>query len=222
MYFMNKTDIGKKLRAWLIQKFGSISEGARLLEISPNALSTNYFSGKSYPGGELLARLKEFGCDINWLLSDDFETSVSEPRDNIRRRGSLGSGIVSIPILGTIPAGKGADYYQHDWPEYFPMDFNPSIHFCLKVDEENGLSMMPVIMPGDIVLCNRNPKLIKDGSLVAVRYEETKAAIKKIQIQEEFKGGPLLLVSANPAVVPMVIPRKNVNEIYKVVAIFKK
>lgn len=201
---------GEKLKKFGVNKFGSVNLFAEAIGMKAPGLY-DYFNDKSVPGGEILKKLLKMGCDINWLLGIDQIEAKGKSRYSR-----------NIPILGTIPAGKGADYNQHDWPEYFSLDFDPSTHFCLKVDEENGLSMMPVIVPGDVVLCNRNPKLIKDGSIVAVRYEETKAAIKKIQIQEEFKGGPLLLVSANPAVVPMVILRKNVNEIYKVVAIFKK
>lgn len=206
--------IGKRIRQWLINNYGSVSDGAKILAISPNALSTNYFSGKSFPGGELLSRLVELGCNMNWLLSEE----VTQPMDT---EGIIMPNIMSFPVLGTIPAGR-ADYNPHDWPEYFSLDFNKETHFCLKIDEENGYSMMPVIEPGDVILCNRHSKLIKNGDIVAVRYDEGRAAVKKIIIQEDTKGGPLFLSSSNPSVVPMIIPRKRVNEIYKVVAIFKR
>lgn len=65
---MNKKEIGIRIREFLITKFGKLSLGAEKLEISPQNLN-KYLNGKFVPGGEIISKLGEMGCDINWLLN---------------------------------------------------------------------------------------------------------------------------------------------------------
>jgi transcriptional regulator with XRE-family HTH domain len=62
--------IGEKLRFFAENKFGSISKLAELLGMKPPSLYV-YLNNESIPGGEILKKLKDLGCDINWLLSED-------------------------------------------------------------------------------------------------------------------------------------------------------
>ena len=55
----------------------------------------NYYDGTSVPGGEILAKLGQLGCDINWLL-------------NGTRSGSLVDEIFS----GTYIREKKVTYYE--------------------------------------------------------------------------------------------------------------
>lgn len=59
----------KKLRIFA-EKFGSISALANALGIAQPSLS-RYLSGEVRPGLDLIMKLKDLGCDINWLLSED-------------------------------------------------------------------------------------------------------------------------------------------------------
>lgn len=65
---MDKKEIGNRIREFLVTKFGKLSMGAEKLEISPQNLN-KYLNGKFVPGGELISKLGEMGCDINWLLN---------------------------------------------------------------------------------------------------------------------------------------------------------
>jgi transcriptional regulator with XRE-family HTH domain len=62
--------IGEKIRFFAENKGISLSELARLLGMKPQSLQV-YLSGKSLPGSEILMKLRDLGCDINWLLSED-------------------------------------------------------------------------------------------------------------------------------------------------------
>lgn len=62
-------NIGEKIRIFAENKGFSLAELAELLGMKPQSLQV-YVSGKSNPGSEILTKLKDLGCDINWLLSD--------------------------------------------------------------------------------------------------------------------------------------------------------
>lgn len=62
--------IGDKIRLFAEAKGLSLAQLADLLGMKPQSLQV-YISGKSNPGAEILQKLKNLGCDINWLLSDD-------------------------------------------------------------------------------------------------------------------------------------------------------
>jgi transcriptional regulator with XRE-family HTH domain len=53
----------------LIGKFGSIGEAAKALGKEPENIYSNYLSGKSLPGAEILLSLMIRGCDLIWLLT---------------------------------------------------------------------------------------------------------------------------------------------------------
>lgn len=62
-------DFVEKLRIFA-ENFGSISALAEALGIAQPSLS-RYLSGEVKPGLDFIMKLKDLGCDINWLLSDD-------------------------------------------------------------------------------------------------------------------------------------------------------
>jgi len=60
-----------------------------------------YLNNESIPGGEILKKLQDLGCDINWLLSDDdkpppetnelLKAKIKElEEENERLRASIG------------------------------------------------------------------------------------------------------------------------------------
>jgi transcriptional regulator with XRE-family HTH domain len=62
--------IGEKLRKFGIEKFGSVKTFAEALGMKPPTLQV-YLRGISEPGANILRKLKNLGCDINWLLSEE-------------------------------------------------------------------------------------------------------------------------------------------------------
>jgi transcriptional regulator with XRE-family HTH domain len=65
---LDKKEIAKRFKQYLIEKYGSIEKGAEAINKSSQSLRSNYLSGNSLPGAELISDLIKDGCDINWLL----------------------------------------------------------------------------------------------------------------------------------------------------------
>ena len=63
-------NFGEKLKLFAKKNFGSLTTLAKNLGMSIGHLS-QYVNGVNKPGLDFLLKLKELGCDINWLLSDD-------------------------------------------------------------------------------------------------------------------------------------------------------
>jgi transcriptional regulator with XRE-family HTH domain len=92
-------NIGEKIRIFAENKGFSLVELAELLGMKPQSLQV-YLSGKSNPGSEILMKLKNLGCDINWLLTDDdkpppptiYENRIKELEQEIQLlRDSIGN-----------------------------------------------------------------------------------------------------------------------------------
>lgn len=129
---------------------------------------------------------------------------------------------VSYPILGQIPAGLAEVKENNDWPEYSDLYYDPRKHFWLQIDEEYGFSMNPFLKSGDLILCAVPPFKLKDGDLVAVRWDKTKGALKLYK--EKIVGNDKLIVLAsyNASESPIILKQNEVEQIYKVVNIKKK
>ncbi len=122
-------------------------------------------------------------------------------------------------IEATVPAGDGEMVLYDDWFESDVLDYNPNDHVFIRVDEEFGHSMMPLVSPGDLVLISFSAKP-KNGDLVAARWDETKGALK---IYQELPHDPstIILLSYNQAT-PVIPIQKRSSRIYKVVLLKKQ
>ena len=65
---MNKQEVALRLRRFGTTCCGTMRAFAQELDMTPAALSSSYLSGRSIPGGEILAKCFLLGCDVNWLL----------------------------------------------------------------------------------------------------------------------------------------------------------
>lgn len=67
-----KTQISKRFKEFGQQKFGSergwMARFAEALAMDPGALR-NYLIGDRIPGSRMQSKLREFGCDIEWLMT---------------------------------------------------------------------------------------------------------------------------------------------------------
>jgi hypothetical protein len=204
---LDKKKIGQRLKSFLYGNFKSLDEAARFLETTANSLRNSYFNGKSLPGADVLSKVMQKGCDLNWLLYGKYITP-EETNPPIEYR-----------VEGRLPAGDGESVDLSEWWESEVIDYSPDDHVFIQVDKEFGYSMMPLIAPGDLVLISFSQKA-RHGDLVAARWDATKGAIK---ILNENLSDPSLVVltSYNQAVEPIFIKRNNVR-LYKIVLIKKK
>lgn len=203
--------IGEKIRSFGLSKFNSLNEFAEAMGMKPPSLHQYLGSNaKREPGTGILIKLKKLGCDIDWLLTEKYTPLPS--KDN-----SVKYIKPQFRIEASIPAGQAEIQDLSEWSEYEDLYFDPQEHFYLKVDTEFGYSMMPLVNPGDLVLVSFSAK-VKDGDLVAARWDKTKGALK---IYKEKKKKDVVLLSYNQAVDPIFLSKDEV-EVYKVVLIKKK
>jgi transcriptional regulator with XRE-family HTH domain len=67
---LEKDNVGHRIRVFAYEKYGSIDSLAKALDIHPSSLKSNYISGKSLPGAQLLYNLMQLGCDLHWLFTN--------------------------------------------------------------------------------------------------------------------------------------------------------
>lgn len=206
-----KTLIAARLREFAYSRTDKLSDFARLLDMLPQTLNS-YLSGKITPGAELLVKLSELGCDIDWLL-----TGKPTSQEYNRHPGN-GEQKGSFRVLGTVPAGVADIQDWSDLNEFRDLQYDPDTHFYLKVDEEFGFSMMPLVNPGDYVLVSLYGK-VKHGDLVVALYDQTKGALK-IYTENVSLPGVAMLTSYNQSIPPMVFKKEDIK-VYKVVLIEK-
>lgn len=73
-------EIGLRIKEFVEKNFSSTAELARIFGKSRSYFRP-YFKGTSLPGAEILSKLAELGCDINWLLTgkEPAASQVKEP-----------------------------------------------------------------------------------------------------------------------------------------------
>lgn len=206
-----KSLIAARLREFAYSRTDKLSDFARMLEMLPQTLNS-YLSGRITPGSELLVKLSDMGCDIDWLLTGKLGNSES-PHEATpeKHRGAF-------KVLGTVPAGVADIQDWSDLNEFRDLQYDPDTHFYLKVDEEFGYSMMPMVNPGDYVLVSLYGK-VKHGDLVVALYDQTKGALK-IYTENESLPGVAMLTSYNQSIPPMLFKKEDIK-VYKVVLIEK-
>ena len=121
-----------------------------------------------------------------------------------------------LPLFGDIPAGRAE---MKEYTDYHKITFDSRRQFMLRIDEENGDSMMPLIRAGDIVVCDANAKPVA-GDIVAARWGENRGAVKILGTMQD-DPNRIFLYSSNPAG-PIFPLQRDQIALYKVIFIKKK
>ncbi|GAB4287119.1 MAG: hypothetical protein Kow0098_03200 [Ignavibacteriaceae bacterium] len=209
--------IGSRLKDFLKERFGTIADAAESLKIKREQLYP-YFNDEVIPGADFLLKLHKAGCDIVWLLTGTYADSEVKYQEIEERIVTGSHGFLEFPVLAKVPAGN-SEVKEREHPDYRDLYFDPRSHFWLEIDDEYGFSMSPTLQPGDRVLCSTTKKF-KDGDIVAVRWDKTKGAIKVLVMNPEVKD-TVTLDSINSAERPIIVKKKQIEQIYKVVLIWK-
>lgn len=169
---------------------------------------SNYETGYSLPDLETISLLAEyFGVSTDYLLGVSSSPKRLKDIDSNKLQRYTGNKIVTVPVLGEIPAGIPIEAIENieDYEEIVvPHSEEEKDYFCLKV---KGDSMAPSIADGDVVVCKRQPDA-ETGEIVAVYVNGYKATLKKIK---KSKDG-LTLIPINPAYDPMYYTREEVEK----------
>lgn len=122
---IDKTEVGKRLREFAKSR-GGVGKLAESLDMSIQALSGAYISGKNLPGAEVLARLIELGCDIQWLLTGSTQNlTITTKKKGVQVIGTDNQVTVTNIEDGSSQADK--DYkklqqrYDYLWDELLDM-----------------------------------------------------------------------------------------------------
>jgi phage repressor protein C with HTH and peptisase S24 domain len=153
--------------------------------------------------------------DLNWIVSG---TNTDPMILKDKQKESETIKYPEYKLESTIPAGDGDIVDLTDWYHSDVLDYDPQHHFFLKVDEQFGLSMMPLIRPGDLLLCSTRAR-VKSGDIVAAKWDKNKGAVKIASFPKNDNMN-VLLMSYNQAYEPFSVPRKQ-TKMYKVVLIKK-
>jgi len=216
--------LGNRLKQFADENFSTVGEFTKHLGINrENAY--RYFNNTVAPGSEVLIRLAQMGCDINWLLTGKVE--------NQKKQNISGIELDYVPIdeaeinkmpkfleysvFGSIPAGKGEFVDFTDWIQKMVIDYSPQSHALLVVDQEFGYSMTPIIQPGDIALFSFYGK-IHNNRPVAAKWGETKGALKIVNFNP-INPENIILLSSNSSQTPIYV-RRNEVQLYNIVAFF--
>lgn len=87
---IDKIEFGKRLKEFA-KSHGGVGKLAKTLDMSIQALSGAYISGKNLPGAEILAKLNGLGCDINWLLTGSTQNVNLKTKDIKQSAQVIGS-----------------------------------------------------------------------------------------------------------------------------------
>lgn len=128
--------VGQRLKKFAKLR-GGVSKLAELLNISQPRLS-QYISGRNQIDQDILLRIGDLGCDINWLLTGKSTNPYSiVPIEEVEKNHV--PQVLSFPILGEIPAGISEIRQYEGFFEYFDFDLDPHKHGILRIDQEFGL-----------------------------------------------------------------------------------
>lgn len=82
-----KVEISDRLKDFLRENSITNADFAKALDM-PRQNIYPYLKGSSIPGGELLSKISELGCDINWLLTGKKFSGIKEPLSEYSRLAS--------------------------------------------------------------------------------------------------------------------------------------
>jgi len=77
--------IGERMKTFLLHRFGTITNAAKAYENKASNYFQPYFKNTSVPGGELLNRFAEWGCNLNWLMSGEGAMLIQDEKARIEQ-----------------------------------------------------------------------------------------------------------------------------------------
>lgn len=152
-------------------------EAAKIAGVS-RATYNGYEAGKPVPP-EILMRLADAWKAPELTIAESAEPSNRRPADTVR-----------LPYWGTVPAGDWETPLDNVQFEPVPARMAGDDRFCVRV---KGESMVPNMLPGDLLVCRRTAKP-PIGSVVLARNGDGELTIKRYL----YSGGAAILRADNP------------------------
>lgn len=157
-------------------QYDSFREFEKEMDLKP-ATVTEWKRGRSSTFMDMLPEIAdELGVSVDLLLG----------------RKVKPQGLVSVPIIGRIQAGYPIESYEGTYGEIrIPDDEKPNTElFALEVV---GDSMMPIVMEGDIIICERIEPNRANGKICVVTIDG-ESTLKKLKAD----SSGVTLIPLNP------------------------
>jgi phage repressor protein C with HTH and peptisase S24 domain len=174
-----------------------------------------YLNGERLPLPDMLEKIGDMGCNINWLINGEGEM--------LKNRISISSKSKRIPVLAEVDCGTPV-YTQinNDTVKYIEItDINYYVNPFAVI--ARGDSMRPYINPGDMLVCSDEPHKIKDGRAVIVNMKTIpEHYLSNAKLIRFLDDDSVLLYSVTTKHPPMIVKKSDIYRIYKVVRIIRE
>lgn len=186
---------------------------ASKLGMKPQTLQ-KYIKGHRLPLPEILDKIGNLGCNINWLLNGEGEMLKKPEKPNAKTK--------LVPILATVECGVPV-YNQISSEDIKLNEMTEVSHFVNPfIAVARGDSMKPYINPGDHLLCSDEPHKIKDGRAVVVNFKTSpESYCSNAKLIKFLDDERIMLYSINTKFPPTVHRKSEIFKIYKVVRIIR-
>ena len=164
---------------------------ATALEMRPQTLN-NYLSGNARPGGIIQARLRNLGCNIDWLMTG--KEATIDLRHEVR--------LTEIPVFEFVRAGTKTMQLKENPSQHIPVvKSNDDSRFGIVV---RGNSMDPEVKEGEIVVVSKKAE-VASGDLCVVVFDDGETCLRRVH----FHDHSVTLTSANEAKYPPAFHKKS-------------
>lgn len=205
---MEISKIGERIREFRQKKMLTQKEIGGKLGYS-HAYISQIERGIHEPSRDLIKKFSEvFGLSSDYILYGREETAKPEhlpvpllelvdfadiTEGALRKEDFLMVPLVAGNIAASIGTGTIVDEYVEDWVIIHKKIIGKHKGLIsIRVDKKDGMSMYPVLRPGDIVIIDREDIEIKSMGIYAVRIDDG-CTVKKLQRT----GNQLLLIPEN-------------------------
>jgi repressor LexA len=167
----------------------------RALGLRPQELY-RYLSGQIQPGNKLQSKLRDLGCDLEWLMTGKKKET---PKHQIE---FLEMELVKLPVFEYARAGSKTMMLAEK-PSYFiaSTKSKDDSRFAVVV---KGKSMEPEIKDGELVVVSKK-KEVKKGDVCLVVFEDGDACLRRVY----FHDHSVTLTSANDKDYPPGLHKKS-------------
>jgi hypothetical protein len=173
---MKSSEISKRLKKWGVEEFGSLVSFARALGISQQSLH-DYTSGRTRPGNTMQSRLRDLGCDVEWMMTG---SSAGAAVRRALRQKSMPVGWAKFEGR-VVTAMDGKDELQRKGvTEKAGVPYRRGSFFCLEIVGDGLLTAVPLpVYPGDVCIfeSERQPK---NGDIVAARLKRSRLVVRVV------------------------------------------
>jgi phage repressor protein C with HTH and peptisase S24 domain len=201
---LKNKDIGIRLDTFLKQRFGDergwLKNAAAGLSLAPSNLK-KYLAGEYSPGTIIQDRLRELGCDIEWLMTGN------KRKDELQ---SIDISLAQIPVYEYIKAGGKSMMLKEEPVEYvYTTKSADQSRYGVRV---KGDSMQPEIKEGEIVVASKIAE-VKNGDICVVTFHDGETCLRRVY----FSDHSCTLTSDNTKIPPKIFKKKDVQFIHRVV-----